>query len=231
MRVIFDMDGVLLDSERVYREGWLYAARLFLLSEEKMKEAVILATGVTDEAERAIMTEAFGEVPGYDPDRAYRACRSYFHGVVDRGEMPVKEGAAALLAALKKRGIPVGLASSSPMALLEKEMKLAGLYDCFDVIVSGDMVSRSKPDPEIFLTCAAALPGGEDPDTYVIEDSYNGIRAAAAAGMKGIMVPDQLPATREMRETAFRIEPSLNDLLAFFRSLWEEGAEKTQTLP
>ena len=92
------------------------------------------------------------------------------------------------------------------------------------------MVSRSKPDPEIFLACAAALPGGEDPDTYVVEDSYNGIRAAAAAGMKGIMVPDQLPATREMKETAFRIEPSLNALLAFFRSLWEEGAQKTKSL-
>lgn len=224
MKVIFDMDGVLLDSERVYREGWLHAARLFHLSEEKMKEAVILATGVTDEAERTIMTEAFGEVPGYDPDKAYRACRSYFYGVVDRGEMPVKEGAGALLAALKERGIPTGLASSSPMALLEKEMKLAGLYDFFDSIVSGDMVERSKPDPEIFLKCAAALPGKEDPDTYVIEDSYNGIRAAAAAGMKGIMVPDQLAATREMEETAFRIEPSLQEVLAYFRTCWQEQA-------
>ena len=219
MKVIFDMDGVLLDSEQVYREGWLHAARLFHLSEEKMREAVILATGVTDEAERAIMTEAFGHVPGYDPDLAYRACRSYFHGVVDRGEMPVKEGARPLLAALKEKGIPVGLASSSPMPLLEKEMKLAGLYDFFDVIISGDMVERSKPDPEIFLRCANGLGKGEDPDTYVIEDSYNGIRAAAAAGMKGIMVPDQLPPTKEMERLAARIEPSLNAVLSYFRSL------------
>jgi HAD superfamily hydrolase (TIGR01509 family) len=225
MKVIFDMDGVLLDSEQVYREGWLHAARLFHLSEEKMREAVILATGVTDEAERAIMTEAFGHVPGYDPDLAYRACRSYFHGVVDRGEMPVKEGARPLLAALKEKGIPVGLASSSPMPLLEKEMKLAGLYDFFDVIISGDMVERSKPDPEIFLKCAAALGRGEDPDTYVVEDSYNGIRAAAAAGMKGIMVPDQLPPSGEMEKLSLRIEPSLNGVLSFFRALWEKEGE------
>lgn len=226
MKVIFDMDGVLLDSERVYREGWLHAARCFHLSEEKMKEAVILATGVTDEAERAIMTEAFGQVPGYDPDQAYRACRNYFHGVVDRGEMPVKEGAGALLAALKERGIPVGLASSSPMTLLEKEMKTTGLYDFFDVIISGDMVEKSKPDPEIFLRCACALRGGGASDIYVIEDSYNGIRAAAAAGMKGIMVPDQLPATREMKMLAFRIEPSLNAVLSYFMSLWDQGRDR-----
>ena len=225
MKVIFDMDGVLLDSERVYREGWLHAARLFSLSEEKMREAVILATGVTDEAERAVMTEAFGHVPGYDPDLAYRACRSYFYGVVDRGEMPVKEGAGELLAALKERGIPVGLASSSPMALLEKEMRAAGLYDFFDVIISGDMVEKSKPDPEIFLRCADVLEGGKDPGTYVIEDSYNGIRAAAAAGMKGIMVPDQLPPTEEMERLAFDIEPSLHAVLARFRSLWEQESE------
>ena len=223
MRVIFDMDGVLLDSERVYREGWLHAARLFSLSEEKMREAVILATGVTDEAERAVMTEAFGHVPGYDPDLAYRACRSYFYGVVDRGEMPVKEGAGELLAALKEKGIPTGLASSSPMPLLEKEMKSAGLYDFFDAIISGDMVKKSKPDPEIFLRCARALGGGKDPDTYVIEDSYNGIRAAAAAGMKGIMVPDQLPPTGEMEKLSLRIDPSLKAVLSYFRSLWDRA--------
>ena len=86
-------------------------------------------------------------------------------------------------------------------------------------------MEKSKPDPEIFLRCADALEGGKDPGTYVIEDSYNGIRAAAAAGMKGIMVPDQLPPTEEMERLAFDIEPSLHAVLARFRSLWEQESE------
>ncbi|MBQ3975001.1 MAG: HAD family hydrolase, partial [Lachnospiraceae bacterium] len=93
----------------------------------------------------------------------------------------------------------------------------------FDAIISGDMVKKSKPDPEIFLRCARALGGGEDPDTYVIEDSYNGIRAAAAAGMKGIMVPDQLPPTGEMEKLSLRIDPSLKAVLSYFRSLWDRA--------
>jgi beta-phosphoglucomutase-like phosphatase (HAD superfamily) len=99
-------------------------------------------------------------------------------------------------------------------------MKKTGLYGFFDVIVSGDMASKSKPDPEIFLLCAGKL-GAEDPDTFVIEDSHNGIRAAAAAGMKGIMVPDQLPPTGEMEKLSLRIDPSLKAVLSYFRSLWD----------
>ena len=220
MRVIFDMDGVLLDSERVYREGWLYAAEKNGLPEDRMREAVIRATGVSDQMERAIMEETFGGREGYVFEDTFRDCRSYFHGVVDRGEMPVKPGARDLLARLREQGIPLGLASSTPLPLLEKEMKKAGLYDYFDVIVSGDMAERSKPDPEIFLLCAERL-GGEDPDTFVIEDSHNGIRAAAAAGMKGIMVPDQLPPTPEMRKLAWRVEPSLHAVLAYFETRWK----------
>lgn len=219
MKVIFDMDGVLLDSERVYREGWLYAAGKNGLPEDLMEEAVIRATGVSDEAEKAIMIGTFGGREGYVFENTFRDCRGYFHGVVDRGEMPVKPGARELLGALRERRIPLGLASSTPMPLLEKEMKKTGLYGFFDVIVSGDMASKSKPDPEIFLLCAGKL-GAEDPDTFVIEDSHNGIRAAAAAGMKGIMVPDRLPATREMKELAFRVEPSLHAVLAYFETLW-----------
>ena len=81
------------------------------------------------------------------------------------------------------------------------------------MVISGDMVLKGKPDPEIFLRCADAMgiPVSKYSETFVIEDSHNGIRAAYAAGMKPVMVPDQLPPTQEMREKAAVILPSLTD--------------------
>ncbi len=91
-------------------------------------------------------------------------------------------------------------------------MQDAGLLHYFDIIVGGDQVTNSKPDPEIFLKAASLLPKGTE-KIYVIEDSYNGIRAAYSAGLKAIMVPDMLPPTEEMHEKAFAVLPSLSDVL------------------
>ena len=92
----------------------------------------------------------------------------------------------------------------------------AGLLQNFDVVVGGDQVQRSKPEPDIFLKAAEQLEA--DPgDCYVIEDSYNGIRAASAAGMIPIMVPDLLPPTEEMEEKAAVILDSLHDVIAYLQ--------------
>ena len=176
MNVIFDMDGVISDSEAVYLAGYLHAAELYGLPEDDMRRAVDLATGVTDDQERRIMTETFGHLP-----------------------------------------IPVGLASSSPRRMIDKVLQRHDVLRYFDVIVSGDMVEHGKPDPEIFLTCAAQMGISSEgfQETYVIEDSHNGIRAAFDAGMQPVMVPDRLAPNEEMRQKAAAILPSLNDLIAW----------------
>lgn len=127
--------------------------------------------------------------------------------------MQLKPGAAQILQLLKNRNIPVGLASSSPRTMIEKVLERHDVLQYFDVVISGDMVLKGKPDPEIFLRCADAMgiPVSKYSETFVIEDSHNGIRAAYAAGMKPVMVPDQLPPTQEMREKAAVILPSLTD--------------------
>ena len=215
MYVIFDMDGVISDSEAVYLAGYLHAASLYGLPEKDMREAVVKATGVTDENERRIMTETFRHLPQFDLEKTYRACREYFADVVESGRMELKPGAAQILRCLRERGVPVGLASSSPRRMIEKVLGPHRVMQYFDTIVSGDVVERGKPDPEIFLRCAAqmGIPESKYPEICVIEDSYNGIRAAHAAGMKPVMVPDQLPPTQEMREKAAVILPSLFDVM------------------
>ena len=104
--------------------------------------------------------------------------------------------------------------------MIEKVLQRHDVLQYFDVIVSGDMVENGKPDPEIFLTCAAKLgiPEAEFDKTYVIEDSHNGIRAAYAAGMQPVMIPDQLAPNEEMQQKAAAILPSLNDLIAWLQN-------------
>ena len=213
MYVIFDMDGVIVDSEAVYLAGYLHAAELYDLPIEDMKTAVGRAVGVIDAMERQIMIETFGHLPQFSMDQTYKACRDYFNNIVETGQMELKPGAAQILQILKNRNIPVGLASSSPRTMIEKVLERHDVLQYFDVVISGDMVLKGKPDPEIFLRCADAMgiPVSKYSETFVIEDSHNGIRAAYAAGMKPVMVPDQLPPTQEMREKAAVILPSLTD--------------------
>ena len=193
MNVIFDMDGVISDSEAVYLAGYLHAAEFYGLPEDDMRRAVDLATGVTDDQERRIMTETFGYLPQFDMDRTYKACRDYFANVVETGQMQLKPGAKEILQYLKEQEIPVGLASSSPRRMIDKVLQRHDVLRYFDVIVSGE----------------------EFKETYVIEDSHNGIRAAFDAGMQPVMVPDRLAPNEEMRQKAAAILPSLNDLIAW----------------
>ena len=119
--------------------------------------------------------------------------------------------------ALHAEGCTLALASSSPTDYIRRELGGAELLQFFDVIVSGDMVKHSKPDPEIFLK-AAALCGTDAEDCVVIEDSHNGIRAAHAARMRPLMVPDMLPVTEEMEEKAETILPDLFAALRYLQN-------------
>ena len=96
-------------------------------------------------------------------------------------------------------------------------MQHFGLEQMFDEIIGGDMVRRSKPDPEIYLTACRAL-GADPAETYAVEDSYNGIRSAAAAGMRPVMIPDLLPPTPEIESLTAKIFPSMTEFQQFLFS-------------
>lgn len=208
--VLFDMDGVIFDSERAQMAIWLDIAAQEGLSD--MEAVYHRCIGVTMEATGKILREAYGADFSWQDfrRRTTEGYRSRYAG----GKLPVKPGARELLASLREKGLPLALASSTQGEMVRQWLSEAGLLECFDVLVTGDMVKCSKPDPEIFLK-ACALLHVKPEDAYVIEDSYNGIRAAHAGGMHALMVPDMLPPDVEMREKAERIFSSLREAGAY----------------
>ena len=121
-----------------------------------------------------------------------------------------------LLRYLKTRGVKIGLATSTREQVVLKELREGGILPFFDVIVCGDMVKKSKPDPDIYLEACSRL-HVKPSDCFAIEDSYNGIRAACRAGMKAIMVPDLAEPTEEMEKLAEKILPSLFEVEKYFK--------------
>ena len=139
--------------------------------------------------------------------------------VFENGRLPKKPGIDELLHELRRRRIRTALASSTRRESVEKALQGAGFLSCFDAVICGDMVHNSKPDPEIYLTACRAL--GTAPEScFAIEDSYNGIRSAAAGGLRPLMVPDLMPPTPEMEALAERILPDLSAVQAY---LFEES--------
>ena len=154
--------------------------------------------GVNKQRTREIFGEAY---PALDFDDFDQRVRALFLSRYDKGRLPVKPGAAEILHAFSERGLPLALASSTRTVTVRRELEEAGLLRPFTVVIGGDQVTNSKPDPEIFLRAAAQL-GVRPEDCAVIEDSFNGIRAARAGCFHPVMVPDLLPPDAEMEEKA-----------------------------
>lgn len=212
--VIFDMDGVIFDSERLVLECWEKIGKKYNL--EGMREAFLPCIGTNSERTKEIVLDYYGSDFPYEQFK--KESSEYYHEVVERSGLPLKKGVREILCFLREKEVMLGLASSTRLAVVTQELAQAGLYDYFQVVMGGDQLKKSKPEPDIYLmTCEKMRITPEI--VYAVEDSYNGIRAAYSAGMKPIMVPDMLPATDEMRQKSIAV---LDDLLAvrdFFEKL------------
>ncbi len=206
--VIFDMDGTMFDTERMWATFWEPAlAALGLPYREGLAEAARGTAGVTT---RNVVRQFYG------PDCDAEAIVDSLHRVADEvffsAPVPKKPGLDALLAWLKARHIPMAVASSSREAMIRHNLDVWGLTQDFTAIVSGQHVAHSKPDPEIFLLTAQKL-DVEPSRCLVLEDSYNGVRAGAAGGFVTVMVPDLVPADDEMKRLYTMECASLEEVL------------------
>lgn len=208
--VVFDMDGIIFDSERLVIVCWKEVADKYGIVEiEKACEACL---GVNATETREIFKRFYGQDFPYDEYK--QEMSQLFHSRYDGGRLPTKAGVQELLQYLKAQEIKVGLASSTRKAVVVQELTDAGLIKYFDVVVGGDMVSKSKPNPEIFLKACEELNVAPQ-EAFAIEDSYNGIRAAAAGKLRPLMVPDLMPPTEEMLELAEHVFETLLDVKTY----------------
>lgn len=206
MNVIFDMDGVIFDSERAYVNAYKELAPKYGLHDwEKVHQACMDSIGVTREKTR----EIFFEYVGFEFD--YLTYREEVSELLQKTDYEIKPGVYELFDWLKEQDSRIALASSTREQSVRRSLDKAKLTAYFDTLVCGDMITHSKPDPEIFLTAADRI-GADPADCYVIEDSYNGIRAANAAGTHPIMVPDILQPDEEIRGLAEVVLPSLYEV-------------------
>jgi len=208
--VIFDLDGVIIDSEGAVLRCWDAAMeRLGLPLPEGFRETCLSVIGSNRERTRAVFLERYGEDLPYD--RISEEKILAYRDLYGSGGVPLKPGVRELLEFLGARCIPAAVASSTPTEIVREELEDAGLLRYFRVVVGGDRAARSKPAPDIFL-CACGLLETAPENALVIEDSYNGVRAAHAGSIPVIMVPDLLPATDEMYGKAAAVLGSLDDV-------------------
>ena len=203
--VIFDMDGLLLDSEPLYRVTWQTAAAALGCPIDDDFYARFVGRG-NDEAEHLLL-ERFGAALPLDEFRAH--WRRDFDERLARAPLARKPGAIELLDRLDGQGIPKALATSSPRMIALR--CLGELASRFAALAFGDDVEHSKPAPDLFLLAAKRL-GIEPGHCLVLEDSEAGVRAARAAGMDVIIVPDLVEPSPEIAAMATRVCRSLNDV-------------------
>jgi len=205
---IFDMDGLLLDTERVCQHAFQDACRH--LSLPILNDTYLKIIGTNAQSIKRILTTGYGEDLDYDSLRAEWLKR--YHGVVEHQAIPVKEGVINLLDWLKAQKIPLVVATSSDKKLALTKLKLSGLADYFEQISSGCEVTHSKPHPEIFLLAAKRL-RVEPQKCLAFEDSSNGVRSAMTAGMQVFQVPDLVEPCAQIVSLGHSIQHSLDDVL------------------
>ena len=200
--VVFDMDGILIDSEPLFRMAGQQAARAlgYHLSDETYASWMGLPPRAVEAAVRADMGEDFPMQAFRDEFRRIWLDHTGRHGV------PPQPGMPELLRGLRERGIPFSVATSTQRDQALRSLELAGLLEHIELVVAGNEVSEGKPAPEIFLRAAAGI-GVDAAACVALEDSSVGVRAAHAARMLTIMVPDLHQPNAETAALAHYVMP------------------------
>lgn len=197
--IVFDMDGVIFDTETIALRSWQDTADAHNLGD--ITETAMKCVGRSTVDTLKIFEEAYGD--RISIKQMHIECINRFNEIMQTEGLPVKLGARELLEHLKANGIKVALASSTTYDRVVMELKDADLFKYFRVIVGGDMIEHSKPEPEIYLLACEKL-GADPKKSAAVEDSRNGIISASRAGMMPFLVPDIIEPDEEMKQLAHK---------------------------
>jgi beta-phosphoglucomutase-like phosphatase (HAD superfamily) len=181
---IFDMDGLLLDSERVIMQAWLVSAREEGVALSEADFLTVVGAGASES--RAKLTQLLGSRDAFETvRRRARQKLTTQPGIV----YPLKPGALQILAMLRQRAVPCAVASSTRVSEVRSRLAKVGVLEFFQAVAGGDEVSHSKPDPAVYLLAAHRLGVSAD-ECLAFEDTDHGAQAAHAAGMRVVLIPD-----------------------------------------
>ena len=205
--VIFDMDGTLLDTQRICIPAWEYAGKE--QGVKGMGDHIANVCGMNKYGSDKYLADNF---PNIDLEKFRTDSRNY---IIENLVVSFKSGAKELLDFLKKNGIKIGLASGTSRGSVMHHLNEVGVADFFDAIVCGTEVKKGKPEPDIFLQTASLL-GVKPQDCFVFEDSANGIKAGHSAGMKCIGIADIVPFSDEVKMLMYKELSSMEEAIEIF---------------
>ena len=209
--VIFDMDGLMFDTERATCRAFMEKAAQW--GYEPTEAQYLQLLGLNAQAILAKYHEFFHDEE-LDAPELYRQVGERKAQILSTEGMPVKKGLVGLLDVLDQKGIKKAVASGSSFESIEQNIAAAGLTGRFDLLMTTEWVKRGKPFPDIFLAICDKM-NIEPSDALVLEDAENGVRAALAAGIRVINVPDMLPLPEELAGQCVSVEESLCDVIPY----------------
>ena len=198
--IIFDMDGLMIDTERMALKAWQLAGADFGFPISD--DIFITMVGRNRRDSDCILVEIFGSDFPIDAVRKRR--RTYVDGWIDEGKLALKSGLLELLCFLDEISIPKAVATSTEYERAIHKLSLTNLLDHFPIVIAGDQIEKGKPAPDIFLAAAARLDILPE-RCLVLEDSDAGIQAAYNAGMTPVMIPDMKPPSEKSLAFAHKI--------------------------
>ncbi len=212
--ILFDMDGVILDTEKLYTRFWQEAANA--LGYPMTKEQAMGLRSLNREFGAAKMQSYFDVPVNYEEVRNKRI--ELMNAFIEKEGVELKPGIKELLFYLKEKGIKTAIATSSPIERTEKYLASVGLTGAFDKLISGYMVKKGKPEPDIYELAAKEI-GLTPQECLAIEDSPSGLLSASRAGCYPIMVPDQDMPTPEIESLLFAKADSLEKIIILLKWL------------
>lgn len=202
--VLFDMDGIVLDTEKLYTRFWQEAAQS--LGYPMTHEMALGMRSLSREVGERQLKAYLGEEVDYQQVRNRRI--EMMSAFINENGVELKPGIHELLAFLKEKGIKTSIATSSPLDRTKEYLSQVGLVDEFDELVSGHMVEHGKPAPDIYIYAASNL-GLKPEECLVLEDSPTGLLAAYRAGCIPVMIPDQDQPDEEIKSRVYAVVENL----------------------